>query len=163
MDYIWSPWRYSYVKQVGKEPGCVFCKINASHDDESNWVVFRGQFNFIVLNRFPYNSGHVMVVPTDHVATVEEASVEVLEEMMRLARRAESVLRKLYKPDGLNLGMNVGKAAGAGVRGHIHLHVLPRWVADSNFVTVVGETRVLPEELSETWRRLQAEFDPLSS
>ena len=163
MDYIWSPWRYHYIKQADKDSHCVFCEIDASRDDESNLVVFRGQSNFIVLNRFPYTSGHVMIVPMAHVATVEDTSVEVLEEMMRLAQRAESALRKLYKPDGLNLGMNIGKAAGAGIGGHIHLHVLPRWVADNNFVTVVGETRVLPEELSETWRRLHTEFHPRSS
>jgi len=163
MDYIWSPWRYHYVKQADKEPRCVFCEIHTSHDDENNLVVFRGQSNFIVLNRYPYTSGHVMIVPTAHVATVEGAAVEALEEMMRLARRAESALRKLYKPDGLNLGMNIGKAAGAGIGGHIHLHVLPRWIADNNFVTVVGETRVLPEELPETWRRLHAEFHPPSA
>ena len=163
MDYIWSPWRYQYIKQADKDSRCVFCEINASRDDENNLVVFRGQSNFIVLNRFPYTSGHVMIVPTAHVATVEDTSVEVLEEMMRLAQRAESALRKLYKPDGLNLGMNIGKAAGAGIGGHIHLHVLPRWIADNNFVTVVGETRVLPEELPETWRRLHAEFHPPSS
>ena len=163
MDYIWSPWRYQYIKQADKDSRCVFCEINASRDDENNLVVFRGQSNFIVLNRFPYTSGHVMIVPTAHVATVEDTSVEVLEEMMRLAQRAESALRKLYKPDGLNLGMNIGKAAGAGIGGHIHLHVLPRWIADNNFVTVVGETRVLPEELPETWRRLHAELHPPSS
>ena len=163
MDYIWSPWRYHYVKQADKESSCVFCEIHASDDDENNLVVLRGQSNFIVLNRYPYTSGHVMIVPTAHVATVEDTSAEVLEEMMRLAQQAESALRKLYKPDGLNIGMNIGKAAGAGIGGHIHLHVLPRWIADNNFVTVVGETRVLPEELPQTWRRLRAEFHPPSS
>ena len=158
MDHIWSPWRYQYIKTAGSHSGCIFCEIVNSTEDEENLVVHRGKSNFIVLNRYPYTSGHVMVIPFPHVATLEETPAEAAQEMMHLTRRAEKALRKLYRPEGINIGMNIGKAAGAGVAGHIHMHVLPRWVADSNFVTVVGETRVLPEELSETWRRLQGEF-----
>jgi ATP adenylyltransferase len=161
MDYIWTPWRYQYIKDGGRKSSCVFCDIAASKDDENNLVVHRAESNYVVLNRFPYTSGHAMVVPYEHVATLQEARTEVVEEMMRLTRRLEGVLRKLYRPSGLNIGMNIGEAAGAGVAGHLHMHVLPRWVADSNFMAVVGETRILPEELSETWGRLRAGFETL--
>ena len=158
MDHIWSPWRYQFIKTAASQSGCVFCQIVNSTEDEENLVVHRGESNFIILNRYPYTSGHVMVVPFRHMATLEETPSEAAREMMQLTQRVEKALRKLYRPEGINIGMNIGKAAGAGVAGHIHMHVLPRWVADSNFVTVVGETRVLPEELSETWRRLHGEF-----
>ena len=118
-------------------------------------MVFRGERNYIVLNRFPYINGHAMVIPYEHVSTLEEAPVETLEEMMRLTRRLEAALRKVYEPEGVNIGMNIGRAAGAGVAGHIHMHALPRWFADSNFITVVSETRVLAEELDVTWTRLR--------
>ncbi len=158
MDYLWSPWRYRYITEGTGSRGCVFCDIAASSEDELNYVVHRDTSNFVVLNRYPYTSGHAMVVPYGHLATLEEAPAEAAEEMMRLTQRVEGALRRLYGAGGVNIGMNVGEAAGAGVAGHIHMHVLPRWVADSNFITVVGETRVLPEDLAETWRRLRAEF-----
>jgi len=159
MDYIWTPWRFQYVQDANRKSSCVFCDIAASKEDETNLVVHRARSNYIVLNRFPYTSGHAMVIPYQHVATLEEAPAEVLGEMMSLTQRLESVLRKLYRPSGINIGMNIGEAAGAGVAGHIHMHVLPRWVADSSFMSVVGETRVLPEELSLTWQRLRSEFE----
>jgi len=118
-------------------------------------VVHRAAANFVILNRFPYTSGHVMVVPVQHVATLEELSEEALVEMFRLARDCERHLRAIYRPEGLNLGMNIGKSAGAGIAGHLHLHILPRWTGDTNFMTVVGETRVLPEDLTVTWERLR--------
>ena len=158
MDYLWSPWRYRYITEGTGSRGCVFCDIAASSEDELNYVVHRDTSNFVVLNRYPYTSGHAMVVPYGHLATLEEAPAEAAEEMMRLTQRVEGALRRLYGAGGVNIGMNVGEAAGAGVAGHIHMHVLPRWVADSNFITVVGETRVLPEDLAETWRRLRAEL-----
>jgi len=159
MDYIWTPWRYQYIKDATRKSSCVFCDIAASNEDENNLVVHRARSNYIVLNRFPYTSGHAMVIPYQHVATLEEAPAEVLGEMMILTQRLEGVLRRLYRPSGLNIGMNIGEAAGAGVTGHIHMHVLPRWVADSNFMAVVGETRVLPEELTVTWQRLRGGFE----
>ena len=160
MDHLWSPWRYQYLKQgAGDEGGCVFCRIFESEEDEANYVVHRALENFVVLNRYPYTNGHAMVVPNQHVATLEEAPRSALDEMMGLTQRLEACLRKLYHAEGINIGMNIGQAAGAGVTGHIHMHALPRWSADSNFITVVGETRVLPEELSVTWQRLRAEFE----
>jgi ATP adenylyltransferase len=155
MDYIWSPWRYDFIKGSDRVSECVFCRIAAAADDEAALVVRRGERNYVVLNRYPYTSGHAMVIPYQHVASLEETPVDTLEEMIRLTRDTEAAIRQIYEPDGVNIGMNIGKAAGAGVAGHIHMHILPRWVADSNFITVVGETRVLPEELPVTWRRLR--------
>jgi len=164
VDYLWTPWRYGYVSKGNRHHDrerekCVFCRILRSGEaDRDTLVVYRGKRNFVMLNRYPYTSGHVMVIPYDHVSTLVRASRETIDEMMLLTQRLEGFVRKLYEPDGVNLGMNIGRAAGAGVAGHIHMHVLPRWFADSNFVTVVGETRVLPEALSTTWQRVQAEF-----
>ncbi len=158
MDYLWSPWRYRYVSSAppSDPEACLFCAKAGSSDDRSNLVAFRGEHNFILLNLYPYTSGHLMIAPYEHVATLEDASGLVLEEMIRLARRADLALRALYKPDGMNVGMNLGACAGAGVAGHIHMHVLPRWCGDASFITTVSETRVLPEELSVTWERVSA-------
>ena len=158
MDYLWTPWRYQYIAEAASEAGCVFCRIVESDEDEANLVVHRGARNFILLNRYPYTSGHAMVLPFEHAATLDALEEDTAGEMMRLTQRLETALRKLYRPEGVNIGMNIGKAAGAGVAGHIHMHALPRWTADGNFATVIGETRVLPEELPATWRRLRAEF-----
>src|ERR1700675_4680720 len=156
MDYLWTPWRYQYIAQAisGKQPDCIFCDAVARTDDEVTLIVHRGKKSFIILNRYPYTSGHVMIVPYAHVADLSAVDPEALSEMMRLAQRVETVFGKNYKPDGMNLGMNLGRAAGAGVAGHLHLHVLPRWFGDSNFMTVTGETRVLPEDLRTTYERL---------
>jgi ATP adenylyltransferase len=157
MDYIWTPWRYQYMKEVesGKQPECIFCDAAARQDDAETLVVYRGPQTFIILNRYPYTSGHVMIVPYAHVAELSSCDAETLSEMMRLAPRLEAAFRANYKPDGMNLGMNLGRAAGAGVLGHLHLHVLPRWFGDSNFMTVAGETRVHPEDLKTTYQRLR--------
>ncbi len=160
MDYLWSPWRYRYITATPKPDGCVFCQIAESsrENDEQNLVVLRGHHNFVVLNKFPYTSGHVMVVPYAHAAELSAISHEAATEMMALARRTERHLRDTYRPDGLNLGMNLGESAGAGIAAHIHLHVLPRWRGDANFMSTIAETRVLPEDLAITWQRLQQAF-----
>ena len=159
MDYLWSPWRYKYLTTAERSAECIFCAMAASSDlDQELLVVFRGKHNFIVLNRFPYTSGHLMVVPYVHTPDLAGIDAETTAEMMELVRRSEGSLRALYKPDGLNLGMNIGESAGAGIAGHIHMHVLPRWWGDANFMTTVGETRVLPEELAVTWLRLRDAF-----
>jgi ATP adenylyltransferase len=157
MDYLWTPWRYQYMEQAasGKQPPCIFCDAASRKDDEATLVVRRGTTSFVILNRYPYTSGHVMVVPYAHVAELALCTAETLTEMMQLAQRIEGVFRSEYKPDGMNFGMNLGRAAGAGVTGHLHLHGLPRWIGDSNFMTVTGETRVHPEELSTTYQRLK--------
>jgi ATP adenylyltransferase len=155
MDYIWTPWRYQYMKEVtaGKQPECIFCDALARKNDAETLIVHRGVEAFVILNRYPYTSGHVMIVPNAHVADLHLCGAETLSEMMRLAQRVEKVLLENYKPDGMNLGMNLGRAAGAGVIGHLHLHALPRWMGDSNFMTVAGETRVLAEDLAITYDR----------
>jgi ATP adenylyltransferase len=154
MDYLWTPWRYAYVSSAEKKGGCVFCEAQ-KQDDATAKIVYRGKSCFVILNTYPYTPGHVMVVPYAHLDELQKLPTEGANEMMALSQRMESVLRELYRPDGINLGMNIGKAAGAGVAGHIHMHVLPRWVADSNFMSVVGETRVLPETLDVTWERMR--------
>jgi len=155
MDYIWTPWRYAYVTAAQKTAECIFCDLPKSGDDEKAFIVYRGQLCYIVLNTFPYTPGHVMIVPFAHLDELQKLPADAAQEMMELSQRMEHVLRQLYNPDGINLGMNIGKAAGAGVAGHIHMHVLPRWVADANFLSVVGETRILPETLETTWKRMK--------
>ncbi len=157
MDYLWTPWRYAYVTGADKQPGCVFCEL-PKEDDAKAHIVYRGRDCYVILNIYPYTSGHVMIVPFAHLDDLENLSPEASHEMMDLSRKMEGVLRKLYKPDGVNLGMNIGAAAGAGIAGHIHMHVLPRWVADANFASVIGETRVLPETLETTWQRMRKAF-----
>src|SRR5271170_579618 len=158
MDHLWSPWRYQYFAQVheGQQVACVFCHELARGDDERALIVWRGAKCFIILNRYPYTSGHVMIVPYAHAAELQLCDAETTTEMMELTKRMETALLALYHPDGTNLGMNLGKAAGAGVTGHLHLHVLPRWFGDTNFMTVIGETRVHPEDLGITYQRLHA-------
>jgi len=159
MDYLWSPWRYQYVTTADQAEECIFCTLPAQHRDAENYIVFRGRLNYIILNRYPYTSGHLMVVPYEHSATLDGVAEETLTETILLARRAETCLRANYHPAGLNMGINVGKAAGAGVAGHIHMHVLPRWAADANFMTSVGETRVLPEDLARTYEKVRGGFE----
>jgi ATP adenylyltransferase len=162
MDRLWTPWRYAYVSKAAPVNGCVFCEKAAPDNDEENLVVYRGELNYVLLNLYPYNNGHIMVAPYEHVATLEAVAEEAVIEMMRLARHAESILRRIYRPQGINLGMNIGQCAGAGVAGHIHLHLLPRWPGDVSFMTTVGETRVVPEDLQTTWQKLRAEFTQLT-
>jgi ATP adenylyltransferase len=157
MDFLWSPWRYDYLASGGRKPsGCVFCVTEDRSRDAERLIVFRGVRNFIILNLFPYTSGHVMVAPYDHLDSIVAADPEQLSEMMQLAQRAIGALKQLYGPEGFNLGMNLGTAAGAGIREHFHLHIVPRWTGDASFMTITGETRVLPEELGRTYERMKA-------
>jgi ATP adenylyltransferase len=185
MDYLWTPWRYPYL--VNADPGarkgvpealaawpgdchCVFCNLiaatrfaveqggSAADADRAANIVLWAEHSFIVLNAFPYSSGHVMIVPFAHQDSLAALDGPTAQEIMMLAQRTEAVLRQVYTPDGINLGLNLGKAAGAGVAGHLHMHVLPRWLGDSNFMTVIAETRVLPEALEATWERLREGF-----
>ena len=155
MDFLWTPWRYAYVTGAHASADCIFCDAVRRKDDEKTGVIFRGERSFIILNTFPYTSGHLMVVPYEHVDELRKLDAASAQEMMTLAQRAEGALRELYRPDGINLGMNIGQAAGAGVAAHIHMHVLPRWAADTNFMTTISETRVLPESLDVTYSRLK--------
>ena len=159
MEYTWSPWRYQYISTVDGERGCVFCRVAQERDDTRNLIVHRASLNFVILNLFPYTSGHLMIVPYEHVASPTAVGAPVTTEMMELAKRAQVALEAEYGPHGFNIGMNIGRSAGAGVAEHIHLHVVPRWIGDANFVSIVGETRVLPEDLSTTYSRLKKHFD----
>jgi ATP adenylyltransferase len=156
MDRLWSPWRYRYVASAGGgDDRCVFCDKARGGDDRADLVLHRATSNYALLNLFPYTNGHLMIAPYRHVASLEEADEETVAEMMLLARRATALLRSSYGAPGANVGINIGACAGAGVAGHLHLHVLPRWPGDANFMTTVGETRVMPEELGDTWERLR--------
>lgn len=161
MDYLFSPWRYRYL--AAERPpaeACVLCDLlqGDGERDQANGVVWRGAHCAILLNAFPYTSGHIMILPLAHLARLADCPPATRSELTELAAQSETVLTHEYRPQGLNLGMNLGEAAGAGIAGHLHLHVVPRWTGDANFMTVVGETRVLPEELPDTWRRLHLAF-----
>ncbi|PYV54783.1 MAG: HIT family hydrolase [Acidobacteria bacterium] len=158
MDYLWTPWRYAYITNTAKQEGnreeCIFCNLPELEDQEAH-IVYRGKDCYVVLNTFPYTSGHLMVVPFEHLDELHKLPEAAANEMIALSKRMEGVLRRLYSPDGINLGMNIGRAAGAGVAGHIHMHVLPRWVGDTNFMTTVAESRVLPETLEISYKRIR--------
>jgi len=159
MDRLWTPWRFDYIRNISDaDSGCVFCRILAERRDAENLVLHRGMHSFIILNLFPYTSGHVLIVANRHISYLREAVPQELHEFLELAQGCERVLQDEYKPDGFNLGFNLGRSAGAGVAHHLHMHILPRWTGDSNFVSVVAETRVLPEELSQTYLRLLPHF-----
>lgn len=161
MDILWSPWRSAYINSSESEThsdssGCVFCDIlNSSAGDEEKYILHRAEHNFIILNKYPYISGHLMIVPFEHLADLDSSAKEVTDEMMDLAKRCQTAIRKAYNPNGFNMGMNFGKAAGAGVAEHFHLHILPRWIGDVNFMTSVGETRTIPESLQTTYEKLK--------
>jgi ATP adenylyltransferase len=155
MDYLWTPWRYRYVAQAGKSAGCVFCDVVAANRDEEMLIVLRAGKNYIILNRYPYTSGHIMIVPYAHTADFARLDIETTAEMMLLAQRVQAALDAIYHPDGFNLGMNLGRSAGAGIADHLHLHLLPRWTGDTNFMTTVAETRLEPEELPTTCQKLR--------
>ncbi len=155
MDRLWSPWRYRYVQTARPEDECIFCAKLRDNRDAENYILLRAERNFVLLNLYPYTSGHLMIAPYEHVASLGAAHLETLLEMMRLVRDAERHLGEVYHPQGMNMGLNLGSCAGAGVAGHIHMHVVPRWTGDANFMSTVGETRVLPEDLETTYRKLR--------
>jgi ATP adenylyltransferase len=190
MDHLWTPWRYAYVTSADTaarpgvpaplaawpgDLGCVFCNLIASVDfaiangmsrdeaESAGGLILRGKHCFICLNAFPYTSGHLMAMPYAHLDRLAVLPTETAHELIELAQRAEQVLQNLYRPHGFNFGLNIGKAGGAGVAGHLHLHALPRWAGDTNFMTTVGETRILPEDLETTWKRMRAAFGELLS
>ena len=163
MDRLWSPWRSEYIaagsSAESKAGGCVFCDIQRHpSQDEKNFILHRAEYNFVVLNLYPYIPGHLLIVPNQHVGELASAPRDKTNEMMDLTKRAQTALAEAYKPAGYNIGMNLGTAGGAGIVDHIHIHILPRWVGDSNFMSTVGETRVLPEDLSTTYKKLRGKF-----
>ena len=158
---IWAPWRFAYVKDAGKhvEEECIFCAKPAEGDDEANLIVHRGERCFVILNKFPYTNGHLMVAPYEHLATLPELDAETLAEMMALAQRAMTILESTYQPHGYNVGFNQGRVAGAGVEHHIHMHVVPRWGGDTNFMPVLADTRVMPQTLEQSFEALAGSFE----
>ena len=157
MDVLWNPWRYDYITgdKPESESSCVFCSlIHDSASDEEKYVLKRAEFNFVVLNLFPYSSGHMLIVPYEHVPLLDQVNDPTAAEMMELTRSAQTALSEVYSPDGFNIGMNLGKSAGAGVAGHLHMHILPRWAGDVNFMTAIGNTRNIPESLDVTYKKL---------
>ena len=164
MDVLWSPWRYDYIKadEKGEEAdseACVFCGIlNSSASDEEKFILHRAEFNFVILNIYPYISGHVMIVPFEHLPAPDQSYKKSSDELMDLTKKCQSILQEVYEPHGINIGMNLGKAAGAGVAEHYHMHILPRWVGDANFMTAIGQTRTIPESLETTFEKLKPHF-----
>lgn len=161
MERLWSPWRAKYIASGvdTQRDECVLCLI-AKHpeDDEKNFILHRGQHGFVVLNLYPYISGHLMIVPYLHTSEFGSMPKEITDELMDLAKHSQTALREVYSPAGFNMGMNLGAAAGAGIVDHLHIHLLPRWAGDTNFMTPVAETRVLPEDLETTYSKLQPKF-----
>jgi ATP adenylyltransferase len=160
LEHLWSPWRLAYITGKASAEGCVFCAALSEPDDES-LIVHRGRGCFVILNLFPYNNGHLMVIPNRHIASLGAATAGERAELIELTAAAEAALTEVYQPHGLNMGINLGKPAGAGILDHVHLHVVPRWNGDTNFMTVIGQTRVLPEELLETAAKLRPVFERL--
>jgi ATP adenylyltransferase len=161
VDLLWSPWRYDYIKADKQTAfgNCVFCDIlSSSASDADKFILHRAEHNFVILNIYPYISGHIMVVPFEHFANLDEAAKEITDELMDLTKICQAILRKVYQPQGFNLGINQGKAGGAGVAEHLHQHILPRWVGDANFMTAIGQTRTIPESLQTTYEKLKDEF-----
>ena len=157
MEQIWAPWRIEYI-QMEKPEGCILCDKPAQDNDVLNYILYRGDKNFIIMNAYPYNPGHLMVAPYRHVASLEELNDEELVEHYKIVRRGIKLLRQIFNPGGFNIGMNLGKVAGSGIDEHIHTHIVPRWQGDTNFVPVMSGVRVIPEALAETYKVLKAEL-----
>jgi ATP adenylyltransferase len=154
VERLWAPWRLEYVQSADELEGCIFCTAHESDDDESQLVVHRGEHAFVLLNKFPYSSGHLLVAPYRHGAGYAELDDDEVREVHRLGAQGLDALKAVYKPDGFNLGWNIGRIAGAGIPDHAHLHVVPRWAGDTNFMPVLGDVKVIPEHLTATRRRL---------
>lgn len=155
MDHLWSPWRMKYIRRNKTPEKCVFCEAVKKEDGEDNLIVARGSHAFVILNRYPYTSGHIMIVPFEHIGPFEEMDDQTCSDVMRLIRQGISTLDRVYGPDGYNMGANLGASAGAGIMNHIHFHLVPRWGGDTNYMTSIGGTRVLPEDLRTSLKRLK--------
>ncbi len=164
MERLWSPWRMKYVKTLkSSKNGCEFCGIDRDKNDTENFVVIRSKYNFVVMNIYPYNSGHLLIVPYKHTKNFTAIPVRILNESMALIHSSVAVLKSIYKPDGFNVGLNIGSAAGAGIVDHIHFHVVPRWKGDTNFLPVFGETKVISQDLKESYELIRAGFQKYNS
>ena len=157
MDHIWAPWRMQYI-QMEKTEGCILCDKPKEDSDAANYILYRGDQNYVIMNSYPYNPGHLMIVPYQHTASLEELSAEELHEHSDIVSRSITMLKQAISPDGFNLGMNIGSVAGAGIAGHIHTHIVPRWLGDTNCMPVISDIRVVPEALAETYQKLKGRF-----
>ncbi len=157
MKQIWAPWRMEYIR-MEKPQGCILCEKPKQDNDVENYILYRGDKNFVIMNRYPYNSGHLMIAPYRHIASLEEMTDEELHEHFDIVSRSIRVLRQVFSPGGFNLGINMGKVAGAGMEDHIHTHIVPRWAGDTNFMPVISDVRVVPEALDETYQKLKGKF-----
>ncbi|MBU1627979.1 HIT domain-containing protein [bacterium] len=159
-NVIFTPWRMEYILSDKTGP-CVFCKVLAEDDDKQNLILLRGHHSFVIMNLYPYNNGHLMIVPNNHHASLHDLNEQTLIEMMKLLASSESMLKELMSPDGFNIGINIGEAAGAGIREHVHIHIVPRWCGDTNFFTTLSETKAVPESLKDTYDKLSPSFNKL--
>ncbi len=157
MKQIWAPWRMEYI-QMEKAGGCILCEKPEQDSDAVNYILHRGDKNFVIMNSYPYNPGHLMIVPYRHIASLEELTDEELHEHFDIVSRSIKVLRQVFSPGGFNLGINIGKPAGAGIEDHVHTHIVPRWQGDTNFMPVIADARVVPEALAETYQKLEGRF-----
>ena len=157
MEQIWAPWRIKYI-QMAQIEGCIFCDKPKENNDALNYILYRGDKNFVIMNSYPYNPGHLMIAPYRHIANLEELTDEELHEHFNVVSRSIKLLKQVFKPDGFNLGINMGKVAGAGINDHIHTHIVPRWQGDTNFMPVLADVKVVPEALTETYEKLKGKF-----
>ena len=160
MEHMWAPWRMEYILSQ-KSNGCIFCDKPQQKKDRDNLILYRGDSSFIIMNYYPYNNGHLMIVPYKHISNLEELAVDNRNEMMEILSKAGEIIKKTMQPEGMNIGMNLGKTAGAGIDDHLHFHIVPRWNGDTNFMPIFGNSRVLPQGLYETWETLKSHFDKL--
>ena len=158
-EILWAPWRIEYIENAEEYRGCIFCDKSKEKDDKKNLIVYRGELGFVIMNRYPYNNGHLMVVPYQHTSEISSLSSEEKIELFNLLEISLNVLKKVMKPQGFNIGMNLGRLAGAGIADHLHFHIVPRWGGDTNFMPVVAHTKVISEGLEQTWEKLKREFD----
>lgn len=161
MNHLWSPWRMTYIQDTDKEKHCIFCQTQLSVDGVENLIVHRGKYTYIILNRYPYTTGHLMVVPLKHKPNFDDLSTETVSEMMRYISRCIKILRIDYNAQGFNIGANIGSAAGAGIPKHFHFHIVPRWEGDTNFLSSIGDTRLLPEALEDTYHKVKKSWNRL--
>jgi len=162
MKQLWAPWRMEYIlNEVDKKNGCIFCRFPAANDDEKYRIAYRSEKCFVILNKFPYNNGHVMVVPYRHTGNLLELDEAILLDLQQTLRKTIRVMEEIMQPHGFNIGMNIGRAAGAGIDEHLHYHIVPRWNGDTNFMPVIGQTKVVSESLTATWQKLHEAFGRL--
>lgn len=159
MERLWAPWRLAFIESGDKPEGCIFCVFPTEDRDRERLILGHTKHSFVILNKYPYNNGHLMVIPRQHVSDLSQLDEERFDDLQRLLRTSASVIREVYGPDALNIGMNLGRAAGAGIADHLHWHIVPRWAGDVNFMPVLAETRVIPEHLDQSWLKLRPAFD----